>query len=1607
MLETSPTIELRPTDPSSGTDATAEGSGTPTPVPAQINAANKDETKSVSLPHNAHAEVSTSGTSRETKIYDHVINNSPRNTILASPHDEPTENGSSARRTFSIGNDSSSSDPGNYDKETRLAKIREVKLKSAQRHSIGSSRGTFRRGSSVDQFSDIHQTTASASSRSNNFTVPKIKSVGLGISPEEAFKLLSESNQSSSSSTKADTAYGRDGPSSTSTFSGPPQHMIRHGVRERAKLDAELLTFLRKQTIHSLKLPRNLSTDNVTHSCNCREMALTDQSDNSNTSRTNGSVSSTLRPIRSANRQPPDYAAHFVEDSESLSQLRALFNGTVKIQSNEGDSTSISIDYSIHDGEYGLQPLSPILEWLPEEPSQPESQQEQDDDDVTTLFKDCNTSGLLDEYGAPYFASDNPDGKGDINAKVRLLRRVHESLYTTSDVASLGTIEKFMLELLQPESDFGTLSAYGRLLAYINLSALRRHMLQLSALYRHPEMEVIRQVMRCNEEGALKKVLNVSESAANGQLNDKASTAAISELMARLDRGYSHANDKETHDNSADGNVSNKPGTPAGGFKSIKSNRQLLAMLDNLSALYHPGGEPHFPRYVCGMVDRKNVISDETLSIPFDKGERRHIHVQFERLEKSCRTPWPTSTGIPHTVTEGLRLQVLPTKHQTVMYWALGTVTSVSSGVLMVSIEAHGTKETGRTASSDRMYMMRNFVPPNVPLTRLEKAHWRVLPREFDIERDVYVGSCLSVYDETVGGYVDRVVTNILFGDGDGSSIAPVKPPNEETIFEDSILPVVDTATTKVSSGPKDHSGSATLHIEPVDNRMSVAPAMSNADIIDGIFTEIKGITCAEPGKHVFFADAGHEPKLTSQNFEDTDVSTQPSGGSADTVNIECPPKIILDRYMASCTDMKCDESTNASYNDVSLPSTQDATTPILSLPTCHCNGHTLRVFEGRSVMTSGLVPKKVVLTSLYDRGDVTLDVDTLRGYKLNYDLQAHFDCVSETHSGTNNNLTGQFQHCVWVVPRYLPFTNIHPDALSMVKIGSNWFFEPERCLVIFPYNRSVDFLQEVPRLVSFLHPELNFAALCAGIWSVRASDRNFGESHQVTSESTDPHASRTEAASLTRSQKAATRELTVNDIVAEACHGVMRCPISVIRRLLGCISVISLWMILEDVDIDNLETSHPTLLIRIPEKPRCTKCGGAVYARDGVMKSLPAERPVLLTSDTVDTESIGASIGDTADSGKPVTKGKKAGKGLTADFCSDADSLMDTCMNRLADAGMNIQGIRHDGQLNKVIGVSSTVTGELDPNCIGNSGPVVRTRETPIFSDLESTEEVINLLQCLSTSRWRLTREFTAAHGVNDDVASAVVRAQHQPLPTAMGRIYNEKRDFINKLAHFLSNTRRAKDTRIESELYREAYSSCSEQFDPRSIEAVLLRGWGAFLMGPSSRGSHHGQVPASTASCSQDTQQPDTSVNGVGEGGARHKSSSTSYNGEFSLMNAMLRDERDLFAAHIFSECPDDDTHGSSGATGAHKRKSRDDKRSRNSRAESPNDNRGGTPDQRRSTTEQGKKPRRSGKSLLARLAENEYCEFKDKEVRFKFVSVVKWDEDLEPSALVTSAQ
>ncbi|KAK2197396.1 hypothetical protein BdWA1_000396 [Babesia duncani] len=699
------------------------------------------------------------------------------------------------------------------------------------------------------------------------------------------------------------------------------------------------------------------------------------------------------------------------------------------------------------------------FEWLPQEPNASVSCQI-DGNEIEDLFNsvtmDCDESqeGLV-------ISLEGNCNQSDLESKLEAISFVHESLNANAEAASLCNLEKFLVELLQPNSSLGSLSRFGRLIAFVNLTFIQKHISQLDALYKHPEMLAIRNVISENDMGS---IWNIIQHAAGYQdpQPDNTNTHAIMKLINRISRSESPIQASGQNVESSQSASANLGGHNAhsGKYKtytssaSTKLQRQLLKVLDCISGVYASGKEPHFPRFVCGVVDRKNVQATETFSVPFKKSDKRNIHVQMEKLSGSQRH-WPDVTLIPHTLTEGMHVQVAPPKALSHMYWKEGVVTLISAGVVTVTMNSEQERE--------RTFLFRNFLAPNVPVIKIERGCWRLLPRPLDLETDLYVGACLCL-DEGNGDCVDVVIMNVYFENG---CVAPVKSPGDESLFH----------------------------------------YVTNND-------------------------------------------------KTDILNV-----------------------------------------------TCSCNGRSLRVFEG-GVARVYNKPVRVLVHYFHENKQRLVDVEGLSGFKLNYDLQAHYDLVSE------NFLNTQLPFCVWVVPRDLSFLK-GVDMGKVDTVARRWMLEPQKCLVLFPFNRNVDLYQDISQLVCFLHPEMNFAALGAGMWTVRTSDKSGANTlassfvnSMVSSMLSGGLGTVSESNSCTRSQKAAIRDI-VNDATGEGCSGIVVSPFPLLRRLYGCTPVISLWIAMEAVDPQVFQV--PTdMNVEIPALPPCSKCKGVVFSRRDITRLVP-----------------------------------------------------------------------------------------------------------------------------------------------------------------------------------------------------------------------------------------------------------------------------------------------------------------------------------------------------------------------------------------------------------------
>ncbi|AFZ80149.1 hypothetical protein BEWA_030010 [Theileria equi strain WA] len=912
------------------------------------------------------------------------------------------------------------------------------------------------------------------------------------------------------------------------------------------------------------------------------------------------------------------YNSLFQNSEETISMLKRLFSEDMA--NMEEIVRSFNVDKFADFN--GPSPDLNLFEWLPPEPLPdggkstcilPTDEHNGTSDilsscdEITDLFHSSISLERYDYCEFPVSSYVNST-QNDLDFKISNLSSVHETLYASSDITTLTSLEKFLVQLLQPKSFYGGLTPYGRLLAFINLSYLQRHVNQLKALYNHPEMSIIRGVLTSKQEGIITRALSQTDD--RGRYDDR----------GRVDKIRAHDRVKGSRSDHFDSWAPTQKSKYATHYISgIKHQKQRLAVLDSLSSMYKPGGEAHFPRFVCGTIDRNLVSHSETLSIPLEKSDKRNIHLQFEKIEpfEGIEEIWPKTLLLPQVLLEGTRVQVAPLKHGAPMAWREATVASIAAGQVMMNIQSD---------HKERMYILRNFVPPNVPVMRLEKGYWRLMPRPIDLDTDLYIGSCLSLMES--GDCVDVVVTGIFY-DEDHSLIAAVKSPSDETLFE------------------REDSGQE------------------------------------------------YETQLT-----------------------------------------------------------------------CACDGHTLRVFEGKCIKRRGL---RIRVHCLHDKRDRILDVDKLKGYKLNYDIQAHFD-------GPHDGYSIQFPSSLWVVPRNLSFLADPVGSRGPPKAGYNWLFKPKYALVMFPFSRSVDVLQDLCRLIPFLHPELNYAALCAGLWSLRSGAKQIAEQRE---EPTDNN--KTETVSYTRSQKAAIRELTTTDVTSEVCSDLVRCPFSLTRRLFGCFPVISLWIALDTFDPESNKMPTIPTNIRVPKLASCSKCGGKVFPRSGMT------RLVSPGAEAISTPSLESLSAKNTRSKDPDTANEQENEGVE----KEDHSHLFTCNMEKPPA--------FD---------SSLVPGEVQ-----------------VLRNLEKTEEWVKRLQLLAVGRWRITREFNASYSVDDELALSILKSPGQSAVNPKGN-----NEFLNQLTGLMQGVKRSKDTVIDPELYTCAIETAYEDFG-NNVEVALLRGWSVFL--------------------------------------------------------------------------------------------------------------------------------------------------------------------------------
>ncbi|BAM38919.1 conserved hypothetical protein [Theileria orientalis strain Shintoku] len=193
------------------------------------------------------------------------------------------------------------------------------------------------------------------------------------------------------------------------------------------------------------------------------------------------------------------YSRVFENSEESLSLLKKMF-----VANSNSNSNAAKTSFK-EQGEDSEDPGMQMdkFEWIPNEPTEDNLMGTKEN--IEELFEN-NFEEDCDGY---MLSSYFNQAQTDLDVKLMNLATIHESLYTTSDTATLRTLEKFLLQLLQQKNFYGSLTPFGKLLAFINLSFLKRHITLLDTLYSHPEMSVIRNAL-ANSRGQIEKTLNAS-----------------------------------------------------------------------------------------------------------------------------------------------------------------------------------------------------------------------------------------------------------------------------------------------------------------------------------------------------------------------------------------------------------------------------------------------------------------------------------------------------------------------------------------------------------------------------------------------------------------------------------------------------------------------------------------------------------------------------------------------------------------------------------------------------------------------------------------------------------------------------------------------------------------------------------------------------------------------------------------------------------------------------------------------------------------------------------------------------------------------------------------
>ncbi|CCF73447.1 hypothetical protein BMR1_02g01430 [Babesia microti strain RI] len=379
------------------------------------------------------------------------------------------------------------------------------------------------------------------------------------------------------------------------------------------------------------------------------------------------------------------------------------------------------------------------------------------------------------------------------------LEFIYEVLNSNGSNMTLSKLEGFLRILTTDDNPIGTLTPYGSLMAHTCLRFLKSYIRTDNKGNSHDPDTFIYSIEGKKGKSKLSKQGITNENETTTVSSDFRRIAMFNfELYSKQLMDTIHSQDKSIAINkrkfddltsnytksesvSIDSMsaISDSTDKRAVSSQTLKIIKQGSAYLQDFISKYRIGFEPHFPRIVCGSIDRSLVTNQASITVPIDKSGRS-VHIAFEALSDSYgMSVWPELNQLPNSLQLGTKIQIAWHKTPGNMRWYIGTI--VQSTASQYSVQVY----LGKNEYKTRYCTMKYFVPPNVPVVKPDNTWWRLVPREINLSTDLYVGSCVSLYD-IISNFesIDCVICNVYYSN-DNSPNGPIKGPNEEIYKSD------------------------------------------------------------------------------------------------------------------------------------------------------------------------------------------------------------------------------------------------------------------------------------------------------------------------------------------------------------------------------------------------------------------------------------------------------------------------------------------------------------------------------------------------------------------------------------------------------------------------------------------------------------------------------------------------------------------------------------------------------------------------------------------------------------------------------------------------------